>query len=82
MAYTLVAASTCALMFGITRTTRAPGRRSSRYAVVLPAATLMTVFIVPVLYDILRRDRKPEPAPAPEAPAAPQGLALAGEEGM
>ncbi len=48
----------------------------------LTYATLMTVFIVPVLYDILRRDRKPEPAPAPEAPAAPQGPALAGEEGM
>lgn len=48
----------------------------------LTYATLMTVFIVPVLYDILRRDRKPQPAPAPEAPAAPQGPALAGEEGM
>lgn len=41
----------------------------------LTYATLMTVFIVPVLYDILRRDKKPEPAPAadprPAEPPAP-----------
>lgn len=35
----------------------------------LTYATLMTVFIVPVLYDLLRRDKKPQPAPQPEAPA-------------
>ncbi len=39
----------------------------------LTYATLMTVFIVPVLYDILRRDKKPEPAPQPEAAPEPQG---------
>lgn len=38
----------------------------------LTYATLMTVFIVPVLYDILRRDKKPEPAPQPEAAPEPQ----------
>ena len=28
----------------------------------LTYATLMTIFIVPVLYDLLRRDKKPQPA--------------------
>ena len=41
----------------------------------LTYATLMTVFIVPVLYDILRRDKKPQPVPAadprPAEPPAP-----------
>ncbi len=39
----------------------------------LTYATLTTAFIIPVLYDLLRRDKKPEPspAPAPDAPAAP-----------
>ena len=39
----------------------------------LTYATLMTVFIVPVLYDLLRRDKqpKPEPAAAPAASADP-----------
>ncbi len=31
----------------------------------LTYATLMTAFIIPVLYDIFRRDKKPEPEPAP-----------------
>ncbi len=31
----------------------------------LTYATLMTAFIIPVLYDIFRRDKKPEPASAP-----------------
>ncbi|MBR0357535.1 MAG: efflux RND transporter permease subunit [Clostridia bacterium] len=38
----------------------------------LTYATLMTVFIVPVLYDLLRRDKKPRPAPAPESAPAPE----------
>ena len=38
----------------------------------LTDATLMTVFIVPVLYDLLRRDKKPRPAPAPESAPAPE----------
>lgn len=33
----------------------------------LTYATLTTAFIIPVLYDILRRDKKPEPAPVPAA---------------
>ena len=41
----------------------------------LTYATLMTIFIVPVLYDLLRRDRKPRdaqpPAPAPASAPAP-----------
>ena len=37
----------------------------------LTYATLMTVFIVPVLYDILRRDKKPAPAPTPAPVPAP-----------
>ena len=37
----------------------------------LTYATMMTVFIVPVLYDLLRRDKKPQPSPAVEpGPAA------------
>ena len=32
----------------------------------LTYATIMTVFIVPVLYDLLRRDKKPTEAPSPE----------------
>jgi HAE1 family hydrophobic/amphiphilic exporter-1 len=37
----------------------------------LTYATLMTVFIVPVLYDLLRRDKKPQPASTPSVePAA------------
>ena len=32
----------------------------------LPYATLTTAFIIPVLYDIFRRNKKPEPAPVPE----------------
>ncbi len=31
----------------------------------LTYATLTTAFIIPVLYDLLRRDKKPEPAPSP-----------------
>ena len=38
----------------------------------LTYATLMTIFIVPVLYDILRRDKKPQPAPEPEPASQPQ----------
>ena len=32
----------------------------------LTYATLTTAFIIPVLYDLLRRDKRPDPAPAPE----------------
>ena len=34
----------------------------------LTYATLTTAFIIPVLYDIFRRDKKSEKAPAPETP--------------
>lgn len=40
----------------------------------LTYATLTTAFIIPVLYDLLRRDKKPEksPAPAEQQPVEPQ----------
>ena len=38
----------------------------------LTYATLMTVFIVPVLYDLLRRDQKPQPALETSEPPVPE----------
>ena len=38
----------------------------------LTYATLMTVFIVPVLYDLLRRDRGPQPAPDAPVETGPE----------
>lgn len=37
----------------------------------LTYATLTTAFIIPVLYDLLRRDKRPEPAPSPVPDPAP-----------
>ncbi len=44
----------------------------------LTYATLMTVFIVPVLYDLLRRDKQPQPEAAGE-PVGESTTVLAGE---
>ncbi|MBQ6235740.1 MAG: efflux RND transporter permease subunit, partial [Clostridia bacterium] len=38
----------------------------------LTYATLTTAFIIPVLYDIFRRDKKPEPSPVPEPQPSPE----------
>ena len=40
----------------------------------LTYATLTTAYIIPVLYDIFRRDKKPDPAPSPAPEAPPQPM--------
>jgi HAE1 family hydrophobic/amphiphilic exporter-1 len=40
----------------------------------LTYATLTTAYIIPVLYDIFRRDKKPDPAPSPASEAPPQPM--------